>query len=55
MRFESARAEMNPAIPIGTIAASAPPAIIATHSPRRIVSNALPMASAPEEQAETVA
>ena len=43
----------NPATPIGTMPASEPPAIIATASPRLMISAASPMQWALVEQAET--
>ena len=51
---ESARDAAKAAIDMRVTAASAPPASIAMASPRRITSAAVPTASAPEAQAETV-
>ena len=45
----------KPAIAIGVMLASAPPAIIMSASPARMWRSALPMAWAPVAQAETVA
>src|SRR5438067_3294949 len=50
-----ARMLMKPATITGTIAASVPPAIMASASPRRTVSNASPMAWPPVAQADTTA
>ena len=54
LRFVIARQAQNPAIPIGLIGASAPPASMATASPRLMISNASPIALAPVEHAETI-
>ena len=53
LRFHKALQELNPAMPIGQIAASAPPAIAMSTSPLRTDSNASPMESALLEQADT--
>src|SRR5207237_3712359 len=55
LRVESARMAANPPTLIGVIAASDPPAIIASASPRRMISNDSPTACAEAEQAVQVA
>ena len=45
---------MNPATAMGQMGASAPPAMATSTSPRRSISNAMPIASAPDEHAVTV-
>ena len=50
---DSAREAWKAARPMRVTQASAPPLIMATASPRRIASRAVPTASAPEAQAET--
>src|SRR5262245_64405779 len=45
----------NPPMPIGVMAASEPPAIITSASPRLMISNASPMACAEAEHAVQVA
>ena len=51
---ESAREAAKAATDMRVTEASAPPATIATASPRRITSSAVPSASAPEAQADIV-
>ena len=46
--FESAIHALKPATAIGVIGASAPPAIAISISPCKIISYALPIASAPD-------
>ena len=55
LRVERARIEQKPATPRGVIAASEPPAIIATASPRWIRRNESPTACAPLVHAVAVA
>ena len=55
LRVESARIAQKPPTPSGVIAASEPPAIIATASPRWIRRNESPTAWAPLVQAVAVA
>ena len=55
LRVESARSGPKPPTLIGVIAASDPPAIIASASPRLMISNESPMACADAEQAVQVA
>ena len=45
--------ELNPAIPMGHMAASVPPAMATSTRPRRIISAASPIESAPVAQADT--
>ena len=54
LRLESANIASKPPMPTGVIVASAPPATITSHLPRRIHSVASPMACAPLEQALVV-
>ena len=49
--MESARIAAKPPTPIGVIAASEPPQIMTSASPREITRNASPTAWAPEEHA----
>ena len=51
---DKALAELNPAIPIGQIAASLPPARTISASPLLIMCNPCPIESAAEAHAETV-
>ena len=53
LRVLMVRAWEKPAMVIGTMAASAPPATTTSASPERIIRSAQPIASAPEAQAET--
>ena len=53
LRVDSAFIAANPPMPSGVIAASAPPAIIASVSPMRIDFTASPMACADVEHADT--
>ena len=53
LRVERALHELNPATPIGQMAASEPPASTTSTSPRLTASKARPTVSAPLEQAET--
>src|SRR6185369_5456475 len=55
LRVDSARNAANPPRLIGVIAASDPPAIIASASPRLMISNDSPMACADAEHAVHVA
>src|SRR5204862_4399116 len=55
LRVDSARIAAKPPTLIGVMAASDPPAIIASASPRRIISNESPMAWADAEHAVHVA
>ena len=55
LRVDSARIAAKPPTPIGVMAASEPPAIITSASPRRMISKASPMACAEAEQAVQVA
>src|SRR6266851_396878 len=55
LRVESARNAPKPPIPIGVIAASDPPAIMMSASPRRMISKASPIACADAEHAVQVA
>ncbi len=55
LRVESARIAANPPTPIGVIAASDPPAIITSASPRLMISYASPIACADAVQAVHVA
>src|SRR5882672_1259542 len=55
LRVDSARSAPNPPIPIGVMAASDPPAIITSAAPRRMISNASPIACADAEHAVQVA
>ena len=52
---DNARSAPNPPMPIGVMAASDPPAIMTSATPRRMISNASPMACAEAEQAVHVA
>jgi hypothetical protein len=51
LRCESARIEQNEARPVSQIEASVPPAIMTSAAPRRIASDASPIACAPAAQA----
>src|SRR5215510_1571927 len=51
LRVESARIAAKPPTPIGVTAASEPPQIMMSASPREITRNASPTACAPEEHA----
>src|SRR6186997_3600435 len=55
LRVDKARSAAKPPRLIGVIAASEPPAIIASASPRRMISNDSPMACADAEHAVHVA
>src|SRR6266699_3080104 len=55
LRVDSARIAAKPPTPIGVIAASEPPAIMMSASPRRMISNDSPMAWADAVQAVHVA
>src|SRR5438105_2978448 len=55
LRVESARIAPTPPMPIGVMAASEPPAIITSAAPRRMISNASPIACADAEHAVQVA
>src|SRR5438067_1683409 len=55
LRVDSARIAPKPPMPIGVIAASDPPAIITSAAPRRMISNASPIACADAEHAVQVA
>ena len=55
LRVDRARMAANPPTPIGVIAASDPPAIMTSAAPRRMISQASPMACADAEQAVHVA
>ena len=54
LRVERALTALNPAMPMGLMEDSVPPANMTGTSPRRIISKAVPTASAPEEQADMV-
>src|SRR5215470_19021538 len=51
LRVDNARIAANPPTPIGVTAASDPPQIMTSASPRAITRNASPTAWAPDEQA----
>src|SRR6188768_3032704 len=51
LRVDSARIAAKPPTPIGVIAASEPPAIMTSASPREITRKASPTACAPDEHA----
>ncbi len=55
LRVDSARMAANPPTPIGVIAASEPPAIMMSASPRRMISKASPIACADAVHAVQVA
>ena len=55
LRVESARMAANPPTPIGVMAASDPPTIMASAAPRLMISNASPTACAEAAQAVDVA
>src|SRR5262245_17520887 len=55
LRVDSARSAPKPPMPIGVMSAADPPAIITSAAPRRMISNASPMACADAEHAVHVA